>query len=142
MGDDTAPETLCPSAPAHSQGAVLIGVATVMAGRLQIANTAQPVSASQELFDAASPYAPEQLFRFANRCGADACKHFDGSSCQLAAGAVRHLEETSSRIPPCSIRVRCRWFQQEGPSICLRCPQIITQQASPTETMERIVDHS
>jgi hypothetical protein len=134
-----APELLCPSAPASVEESVLIGVVTGVPGRPRIVPTARPMPVTRELLQMAEPVRPSEVFRFAAVCRGQQCVHFENEACQLAARSVRLLEAVSEDLPPCPIRSKCRWFRQEGPPICKRCPQVITDQFRPSDHMLEIV---
>jgi hypothetical protein len=93
----------------------------------RIAYLNQYVEATPELLAQAAPARPGEVFRLAARCEQSKCTHFDGHHCGLAARIVAMLPEVTEHLPPCTIRQTCRWFEQEGRSACLRCPQIVTQ---------------
>jgi hypothetical protein len=97
------------------------------------------MAVTQALLDLAGPVSPTEVFRFAATCRTSACTHFQGGACQLAARSVEILSEVSVALPHCAIRPACRWFRQEGPAICRRCPQIVTDQYSPAAEMVRVV---
>ena len=50
---------------------------------------------------------------------------------------VENLPDVVEQLPPCSIRSNCRWWQQEGRAACIRCPQVITDNYSPSEVMRQ-----
>ena len=66
------------------------------------------------------------VLRLSSRCEASRCTHFDGTACGLATRVARQLDAVTDRLPPCTIRRTCRWHAQEGPAVCLRCPQVTT----------------
>ncbi|MGH8308995.1 MAG: hypothetical protein ACRETX_04285 [Steroidobacteraceae bacterium] len=66
------------------------------------------------------------MFRFAAKCEERRCSHFDGAHCTLAARIRQSLMPVVDRLPPCTVRPTCRWYAEQGGSICLRCPQIVT----------------
>lgn len=70
---------------------------------------------------------PTQVFRFAAACEENRCSHFDGARCQLGNRVAKQLEAVVDTLPPCQIRVSCRWFAEQGGEVCLRCPQIVTR---------------
>ena len=91
----------------------------------------QPVTES--LLAMAHPALPTEVFRFSARCEEKACAHFDGADCRLAQRIVATLPEVTDTLPPCQIRLTCRWWNQEGRAACLRCPQVVTQIPNPSE---------
>jgi hypothetical protein len=44
------------------------------------------------------------------------------------------------QLPPCKIRLECRWFRQEGAAACRRCPQISTVNYNASEKMQTVVN--
>jgi hypothetical protein len=78
---------------------------------------------------------PTQVLRFAAPCQEKKCRHFDGKDCQLASRIVQILPAATDGLPACLIRATCRWYQQEGKAACLRCPQVVTYNADPSEKM-------
>jgi len=128
MGDGHARGTLtkgelaCPSARPDMTGAVAFGVigGTIDHPRVQYLTELAPVS-----FD---------LLAFADPpCAASQCRHFDGAACRLASRVVSLLPEISDALPACQIRPSCRWWRQEGPAACRRCPQIVSTTVHPDD---------
>jgi hypothetical protein len=97
----------------------------------------QTTPATGDVLALAGPVKPIEVFRIAATCVESACRHFDGKDCQLAARIVQILPVVTEALPACRIRQDCRWFEQEGRSACLRCPQVITQNYTPNEEMVR-----
>jgi hypothetical protein len=124
---------LCPSAQPDMQDSRIIGVVggTPEEPRLGFLDEPQPVS--DELLALAGELQPTELFRFAAVCEETKCCHFDGEKCNLATRIVNILPAVASDLPTCRVRADCRWYSQEGRAACVRCPQVITQNFSPTE---------
>lgn len=133
------PELLCPSMPGRPGESVLIGVVTGTPDAPRVVSTAAPVAVTPELLALASPVSPSEVFRFAAGCRACACPHFRDDACQLAVRSVTVLSEVTEKLPHCAIRPQCRWFRQEGPAMCRRCPQIVTEQYWPSAAMLQVV---
>ncbi|MFB7617976.1 hypothetical protein [Kitasatospora sp. NPDC056181] len=131
---------LCPSAPADSAGSVLIGVVSGTPGAPRVVPTAHAMPVTLEITELARPASPGEVFRFASACRTSGCVHFKQSACQIASRSAVVLDEVVEELPRCPIRAQCRWFHQEGPSLCRRCPQIVTEQHRPTAEMLRIVN--
>lgn len=131
-------ETLCPSSRG-TLDSLLIGVVTSHADGPRIVPTARAVPVTPEILNMAAPVEPTEVFRFASPCQTGRCPHFQHGNCQLAVRSVELLEPVSDHLPKCSIRPHCRWFLQEGPPICRRCPQVVTDQYNPSATMVQIV---
>ena len=79
----------------------------------------------RERFDVAEA---TPLFRLAARCERSACGHYDGADhrCALGARVATALPAVTDALPPCLIRATCRWHAEQGPAVCLRCPQVVT----------------
>ncbi len=130
---------LCPSAQPEMADAKVFGVMTGSqeAGlRVGYLSEAQPVT--QEILDAASPVAPTEVMRIAAPCMGKGCMHFDGVNCALAARVATMLDPVVRSLPRCAIRPSCRWFRQEGPAACFRCPQMVTDLRTPTELQRQV----
>ena len=121
--------SLCPSASPEmgeaSAFAILTEGSRVRVGYLR------------ERIDAASLALPANVeiaavFRLSAKCMGGRCANFESDHCALAARIVEHLEPVVTRIPPCAIRSECRWWREKGSDACIRCPQIITRNTSPT----------
>jgi hypothetical protein len=136
---DTPAELLCPSARGHPGASVLIGVVGGTPEAPRVTPTEVALEVTPELLDMASPVSPSEVFRFAAKCQGCACPHFSNDACQLAVRSVEILSEVTDKLPHCAIRPQCRWFRQEGPAICRRCPQIVTDQRRPSDEMLRVV---
>jgi len=132
-------ELLCPSSRGTLKDSVLIGVVTSHADGPRIVPTERAMPVTPEILRMAEPVGPSEVFRFASPCQAGRCPHFHNEACQLAVRSVDLLQSVVDELPKCSIRRDCRWFQQEGPAICKRCPQVVTDQFAPSQTMIQIV---
>jgi hypothetical protein len=81
---------------------------------------------------AADGRALETRFRFASACIERACKQWGRGECSVpdrAAALLPSPDTTCATLPSCSIRDRCRWFDQRGSDACRICPQIVTRGA-------------
>ena len=95
------------------------------------------------LFELTAPLDPAEVFRIAGPCAmSTACAHFDDSrsKCRLAIRTVRMAPVVVSKPPRCAIRSTCMWWHQEGVSACLRCPQVVTNDAVPSERVAATAD--
>jgi hypothetical protein len=126
---------LCPSARSDWEGSQVFGVVhgTVEVPKVAYLKKAQPLLDNMEKLK--NKVTPEEVFRIAAPCEEKGCQHFDGQDCRLVMRAVDQLPVVVESLPPCAIRRSCRWWQQEGRSACLRCPQLITDNHSPSELM-------
>jgi hypothetical protein len=138
MTSETA-QTLCPSAQPEMAGAIVLGVVrgTPDTPRLGYLTQSLPVTAA--VLEMASPVKSTEVLRFAAPCAGSACRHFDGTDCQLARRIVDLLPAVAENLPPCRVRPNCRWWQQEGRAACKRCPQIVTE-SEPQD--QRLVEAS
>ena len=116
--------SLCPSSRCKP-GAELIGVRQDDG---TVAILPQPLPVDQDFVDIVSQnvLAPEQRFRFSNKCVEGGCSQWTGSRCGVVDQALTMLESVAAGLPECSIRPSCRWFQQSGKDACTVCPYIIT----------------
>ena len=130
---------LCPSAPGTLPDSVVIGVVTGDFDAPRVRPTEQALPVTIDILAMAEPVSPSEVFRFASACRGTECVHFEHDACQLAVRSVDLLESVTDELPRCPIRPVCRWFRQEGPAMCRRCPQIITDQFIPREKMLQIV---
>jgi len=128
---------LCPSAQPDMREARILGVVGGTAEKPELAYLNERVPVTNELLAQAAPARPGQIFRIAAQCDENGCTHFDGTRCRLAARIVQILPAVTESLPACLIRPTCRWYQQEGRSACLRCPQVITETYEPDEDYKR-----
>jgi hypothetical protein len=135
-------QTLCPSAQPDLPGAKVFAVIGGTAQAVEVSYLSTPAPVTPELLALAHPVAPAEVFRFAAPCAGSGCKHFVGgeSKCRLAEKTVRWVPAVVEKLPPCTIRAHCRWFQQEGRAACLRCPQVVTNNMLPSEEMRAAGD--
>lgn len=126
---------LCPSAGPVWPGSVAIGVIGGTVAAPLMAPLSESVPVTEELLALASPVTPTEVFRFAAPCRCNACIHFGDAKCGLAERLTRTLEPVTDELPSCSIRPRCRWWQQEGEAACRRCPQVVTDNFNPSAQM-------
>jgi hypothetical protein len=117
--------------------AEVIGVIDTACDEPRVAYLNERVPVTGELLRMTAPLKPTEVFRFGAHCEERACKHFDGSRCQLAARIVQILPAVAETLPACVIRADCRWYAEEGRAACLRCPQVVTQSYDASETMQR-----
>lgn len=117
--------TRCPSAQPGMEEASVLGVILPSESGNKVAYIKEAIPAGAVL-GLAAPAAPTEVFRFSARCEERKCLHFDGVACNLASRIVSRLPAVVDRLPACTIRRSCRWFDQEGSAACFRCPQVIT----------------
>ena len=128
---------LCPSAQPHCQGAQVFGVVGGTANAPAVAYLPAPQPVTDALMQLAKPVRPGEVFRIAAPCACSGCGHFapETSQCRLVAKIVQWRPSVVDKLPPCSIRPECRWWQQEGKAACIRCPQVVTERFTPIPEM-------
>lgn len=119
-------EIICPSSQPQIKGSKVFGLVkgTVEKPRIHYLKSPEPIT--DELIALSNPVTPTEIFRIAAPCAANGCKHFNGINCGLASKITDKFSIAEKELPSCSIRQHCRWYQQEGKTICFRCSQIIT----------------
>ena len=138
----TPRQTLCPSAQPEWEGSKTIGVIGGTASAPEVAYLSESHPVTPELLDLARPVKPTEVFRFAAPCANKECAHFsdEQSTCKLAQKIVRWAPMVVEKLPACTIRPDCRWWQQEGKAACLRCPQIVTEAPPALESLSKAAD--
>lgn len=131
---------LCPSAQPEMTGSVVFGVVGGTLDAPRVGYLATPLPTTPELLALSGPVEPTEIFRFAAPCAGSACRHFDGSTCRLAARTVELMTPVVDQLPPCRVRPECRWWLQEGKDACLRCPQVVTQAYAPSELARKVAE--
>lgn len=121
---------LCPSGRARQNGAQVFAI--VGAGpEGQAAYLDRTVPVDEAVLGLAAPLSPASVYRVAEPCAAGGCSHFESGACQIAVRLTRHLDPVVAALPRCAIRPACRWWRQEGPAACLRCPEVATTPLAP-----------
>lgn len=141
--DDDAPEkpTVCPSAQPDMADAKVFGVMTgSQEDGLRLAYLNEPQPVTPDILAASGPLAPPEVMRIAAPCMGNGCMHFDGANCMLATRIATMLDPVVRSLPRCAIRPTCRWFRQEGGEACLRCPQVVTTQRTPTDLQREVAE--
>src|SRR4051812_11836908 len=138
----TPRQTMCPSAQPDWEGSKVIGVVGGTAEAPQVAYLAEPTPVTDELLALARPVTPTEVFRIAAPCANTGCGHFskEQSKCKLAEKIVRWAPMVVEKLPACSIRPDCRWWQQEGRAACMRCPQVVTDRLQSPEALAKAAD--
>ncbi len=122
----------CPSAQPEYKGSRIYGIMTGPSESRRVGYLTETLEPTPELLALSGEAKPTQLFRIAAPCLNRGCQHFDGA-CKLAQRIVSATPPVVNALPDCQIRETCRWFDQEGPAACLRCPQLATDTADATE---------
>lgn len=130
----------CPSAQPDMAGARPFGVVSGTVGEVRIAFFKKDALKHfdwRERF--AAPHAT-QLFRFAARCERTACGHYDyaDGKCSLGQRVATALPPVTDALPPCLVRPSCRWHAEQGPAVCLRCPQVVTMIPADDGPLNRV----
>jgi hypothetical protein len=125
--------TLCPSAQPHCREAQVFGVVGGTASAPDVAYLSTPQPVTDELMQLSGPVRPGEVFRIAAPCACSGCRHFapEASRCRLVEKVVQRMPIVVDKLPRCSIRLECRWWQQEGKAACVRCPQVVTESFKP-----------
>jgi len=139
---NTDQQTFCPSAQPDWEGAKVFGVVGGTPDAPETAYLAAPVPVTPELIALAQPVEPAEVFRFAAPCACSKCGHYSEqhARCKLAEKTVRWVPAVTDSLPVCSIRAECRWWNQEGRAACMRCPQVVTNNFSPSPAMRNAAD--
>ena len=130
---DAAPkkprELHCPSAPANAPDAKVFGVIVGSHDAPRVAYLEEPTPFTEETAALAEGLDPGEVFRVTSRCFESGCVHYQSSRCSLG-DEIHSRAPSVESLPPCSIRAQCRWFAEQGPSVCLRCPAVVTSKPS------------
>lgn len=122
-------QVMCPSVPHTWPDARIFAVVggSVDMPELSYLEEALPVPPDIEAMSA--PVAPDEVFRMAGACAHERCVHHDSTQdrCTLVERTVALTPQVVQLLAPCAIRQTCRWWVQEGPSACRRCPQVATR---------------
>lgn len=127
----------CPSAPADGEDAQLLGVVLGTAEKPEVFYVSKDVDVSVgDVLDQVEPtILPTRIFRFSARCQNGGCAQFDGQGCRLGKDVANLMAPVTQSPPACNIRKSCRWFAENGPSVCLRCSRIVTTVTAGDELM-------
>lgn len=119
---------------------MVLGVVRERDGWPFVHHLAEPLPVTPAVLALAGDAPPGQVFRFAANCATDACAHFDGENCRLAAKLARAPLERARTLPPCRLRADCRWYVQEGSAACFVCPLILSETATPSAALAEAAD--
>jgi hypothetical protein len=117
----------CPSAQPDMDAARVFAMLSDEQPQAQVAYLQPGARIPQSVLDQLGVPATTRLFRYAAVCEEHRCSHFEGGSCRLGERVASQLEPVVDVLPPCQIRASCRWFNERGGEVCLRCPQIVTR---------------
>src|ERR1700677_844766 len=130
----------CPSAVEDNRHPIVFGIVGGTADRPQIEYLTDPQRLTPEIRSMCSPATPAEVLRIATPCVRYRCKHFESEKCTLAQRIVQILPPVVDWVPSCRLRASCRWWMQEGPNACLRCPQVVRTPSLITDEQRRISD--
>ncbi len=135
-------QILCPSAQPEYPGSQVIGVVGGTADAPEVAYLTEPQPVTPELLALAQPVRPAEVFRFAAPCIHGGCPHYatEEAKCKIAEKVVRWERVAVDKLPACTIRASCRWWQQEGKAACMRCPLVVTDSFDPSEVVRKTAD--
>jgi len=123
------------------EGAKVFGVMTGShQDGLRVAYLNETLPVTPDILEASGPVEAPEVMRIAAPCMGNGCMHFDGTDCMLATRIATMLDPVVRTLPRCAIRSTCRWFRQEGPEACFRCPQVVTNQRTPTDLQREIAE--
>jgi len=133
---------LCPSTFPGWPDSVAFGIVTGNVEEPRWQPFEKPLPITDELLALSGPVAPTEVFRFAGPCAGNACQHFAGETgqCRLVEKTVRFVPKVQDKLPPCTIRVDCKWWRQEGREACFRCPQVASSNPANAEAMRMAAD--
>ena len=139
---DAPRQTLCPSAQPDWEGSRVIGVIDGTTETPEVAYLTESQPVTDELLALARPVAPAEVFRFAATCKGGGCSHFSTEQhrCKLVEKIVRWAPAVVEKLPACTIRASCMWWDQEGKSACMRCPQVVTHHYEAPAVIAKAAD--
>lgn len=125
----------CPSAQPDWQGSGVIGVVGGTVAEPRVSYLESTLAVTAELLSQTAPVTPTEVLRFKANCIESRCVHFKHRQCTLVSKMLNALKPVVNGLPPCQIRATCRWYYQAGSEACVRCPQVVTQYAGPSEQL-------
>jgi len=132
-------QVICPSAQVDQGGNMVIGVVAGTqdgSARVSLLPAPVPVQTVAHLIPEAIP--ATEVLRLAAPCAERKCAHFRDDRCTLASRIVARLPTVIDRLSKCAIRPSCRWWHQEGPAACFRCPAIVTEPFRVSDLMREV----
>ena len=128
----------CPSAMEDNDNAVVFGVVGGTAERPQVAYLTALQPLTPEIQAQCTPATPAEVLRIATPCVRYRCIHFEQEKCTLAQRIIQILPPVVASVPACRLRPECRWWVQEGPAACVRCPQVVRTPSFVTEEHKKV----
>jgi hypothetical protein len=138
MRQESGSRLSCPSAQPDQTGSMVIGVVGRQDGKPSVSLLPQPVSLDTVAHLIPDTIPMTEVLRLAAPCAERCCSHFSQERCTLASRVVSRLLSVVDRLSPCAIRPSCRWWRQEGPAACHRCPQVVTEPLQPSDLMREL----
>lgn len=132
----------CPSAQPNQSASTVIGVVGTQGGRPQVSLLPKPVPLRWVAHLIPDNIPATEVLRLTAPCAERHCTHFSNGRCTLASRIVSRLPAIVDHLSPCAIRPSCRWWHQEGPDACHRCPQIVTEPFRTTDLMREVATPS
>lgn len=123
---DTDDQRTCPSAQPHLPDARVIGVVLGGDAGPRVSYLERDVTVSAEDLGMLGDVRPTRVLRFAAKCQSGSCAQFRDGACRLGRDVAAMIGQADAAPPACSIRRTCRWFAENGPSVCLRCSRVVT----------------
>ena len=122
---DISNQVLCPSSP-PTKNAYLFGI---LDEEMTVRYTQYPIVINDQLTTILKKInPPERFFRFTLKCKKHDCQQWHNDQCKLAVLVARSATDLATEdIPKCAIRKSCRWFKQQGQTICRACQFIVTR---------------
>ena len=118
---------LCPSAQPEQPDARVFGVqTTTVDNQRRVGYLTETVPVTEDLMVSLGQSSAPEVLRIAAPCMQGGCMHFEAGACALADRVARMLVPVVGALPRCAIRPSCRWFREQGPAACVRCPQVVT----------------
>jgi hypothetical protein len=124
---------LCPSGDLDMANASIFGIVVGTPEAPEVVYLDRVAPIPPELLTLDAPVKAREIFRISASCLGNNCQHFDNDKCRLIERIVDGLPSVVDLIPVCVIRSTCRWWNQEGKSACLRCPQIVRDNPMASE---------
>jgi len=138
MRQESGSRLSCPSAQPNQTASAVIGVVGRQDGKPQVSLLPQPVSLQSVAHLIPDSIPVTEVLRLAAPCAELHCSHFNGQHCTLASRIVSSLPAVVDRLSAGALRPSCRWWYQEGPAACHRCPQIVTEPFRTSDLMREL----
>jgi hypothetical protein len=138
MRQESGPRLSCPSAQPNQTDSAVIGVVGRQDGKPHVSLLPESVSLHSVAHLIPDTIPVTEVLRLAAPCAERHCSHFNDQRCTLATRIVSRLPVVVDRLSPCALRPSCRWWRQEGPAACRRCPQIVTEPHQPSDLMHEL----